>query len=128
MANSDNVVRAGLTPKFKDVETLVDILTYEMGPPRIIEPDAAAEVVYRTPAPEFRVSRLRLEPGQERAESTGGGPAVLLVTRGDAGIRWTGGETELRRGQSVLIPALVEAFSLLAETPVELFKVTVPVS
>ena len=28
MANSDNVVRAGLTPKFKDVETLAEILTW----------------------------------------------------------------------------------------------------
>ena len=127
MANSDNVVRAGLTPKFKDVETLVDILTYEMGPPPIIAGDAgAAEVVYPTPVPEFQVSRLRMRPGQERMGSTGGGPAVLLVTQGDVLIRWEGDETKLRHGQSVLIPALLEAFSLLAESPVELFKVMVP--
>jgi mannose-6-phosphate isomerase len=30
MACSDNVVRAGLTPKFKDVKTLVDMLDYKM--------------------------------------------------------------------------------------------------
>jgi mannose-6-phosphate isomerase len=127
MANSDNVVRAGLTPKFKDVETLVDILTYEMGPPPIIEANAdAAEMVYRTPASEFQVSRLRMHPEQERAESTGGGPVVLLLTQGDILIHWEGGETKLRRGQSVLIPALVRVFSLLAETPVELFKVMIP--
>lgn len=29
MANSDNVVRAGLTPKFKDVPTLISMLSYE---------------------------------------------------------------------------------------------------
>lgn len=29
MACSDNVVRAGLTPKFKDVDTLVSMLTYK---------------------------------------------------------------------------------------------------
>jgi mannose-6-phosphate isomerase len=127
MANSDNVVRAGLTPKFKDVETLVNILTYEMGPPPIVAGDAtAAEIVYRTPASEFQVSRLRMQQGQEGVESTGGGPAVLLVTKGDVLIRWEGGETKLRRGQSVLIPAVLEAFSLFAETPVELFNVTVP--
>jgi mannose-6-phosphate isomerase len=127
MANSDNVVRAGLTPKFKDVETLVDILTYEMGPPSIIEADAgAAEIVYRTPTPEFRVSRLRIQPGQERVESSGGGPAVLLVTRGDVLIGWESGEITFRRGQSMLIPALLEGFNLLAEIPAELFIVTVP--
>ena len=32
MSRSDNVVRSGLTPKFKDVETLVDMLTYDYGP------------------------------------------------------------------------------------------------
>jgi mannose-6-phosphate isomerase len=127
MANSDNVVRAGLTRKFKDVETLVDILTYEMGTPPIIAGDAAAaEVVYQTPAPEFQVGRLRMQPGQERAESTGGGPAVLFVTQGDVCIGWEGGETRLRRGQSVLIPALLEAFSLRAATSAEVFQVRVP--
>ena len=29
MINSDNVVRGGLTPKLKDVETLCEILPYE---------------------------------------------------------------------------------------------------
>ena len=35
MACSDNVVRAGLTPKFKDVDNLVSMLTYSMGGPTI---------------------------------------------------------------------------------------------
>ena len=35
MACSDNVVRAGLTPKFKDVDNLVNLLTYTMGGPSI---------------------------------------------------------------------------------------------
>ena len=32
MANSDNVVRAGLTPKFKDKTTLGEIMICKMGP------------------------------------------------------------------------------------------------
>ncbi len=35
MACSDNVVRAGLTPKFRDVDTLVSMLTYDMTPPAV---------------------------------------------------------------------------------------------
>ena len=35
MACSDNVVRAGLTPKFKDVDNLVNMLTYSQGGPTI---------------------------------------------------------------------------------------------
>jgi mannose-6-phosphate isomerase len=33
MATSDNVVRAGLTPKLRDVPTLLDLVAYEFGPP-----------------------------------------------------------------------------------------------
>merc|ERR1719337_432598 len=29
MVNSDNVVRGGLTPKYKDTETLTEMLKYE---------------------------------------------------------------------------------------------------
>ncbi|EAS04929.1 mannose-6-phosphate isomerase (macronuclear) [Tetrahymena thermophila SB210] len=36
MAASDNVVRAGLTPKFKDKVTLCNMLTYEMKDPSIL--------------------------------------------------------------------------------------------
>jgi mannose-6-phosphate isomerase len=127
MANSNNVVRAGLTPKFKDVETLVDILTYEMGPPSIIEGDAgAAEITYQTPADEFQVGRLRMQPGQERAESTGGGPQILLVTAGEVIIRWKGGEATFQRGQSVLLPAFLGGFGLKAPASAELFRVQVP--
>jgi len=35
MAASDNVVRAGFTPKFKDVETLVSMLEYKPGKPQV---------------------------------------------------------------------------------------------
>ena len=34
MATSDNVVRAGLTPKYRDVNLLINMLTYESGPAR----------------------------------------------------------------------------------------------
>ena len=34
----DNVVRAGLTPKFKDVETLVKMLDYRCGDPSVLVP------------------------------------------------------------------------------------------
>lgn len=37
MARSDNVVRAGLTPKYKDVDTLASMLTYNTSPPLILE-------------------------------------------------------------------------------------------
>jgi mannose-6-phosphate isomerase len=57
MACSDNVVRAGLTPKYKDVHNLVNMLTYSMGGPSIDvgEPHTSDHriVRYTPPVPEF---------------------------------------------------------------------------
>ncbi len=47
MATSDNVVRAGLTPKFKDVDVLCNMLTYKDGNPHYVEPDELTAGVER---------------------------------------------------------------------------------
>jgi mannose-6-phosphate isomerase len=38
MARSDNVVRVALTPKYRDVPLLCEMLTYKMGAPPIVPP------------------------------------------------------------------------------------------
>ena len=55
MATSDNVVRAGLTPKLRDTAILCDMLTYKLGAPEILrgeEVDACTKH-YRPPFDEF---------------------------------------------------------------------------
>ena len=70
MAASDNVVRAGCTPKFKDVDVLCDNLTYVMGSAdskkfRGTADAASSDIeVYRTPVPEFDVSKITLKASQ----------------------------------------------------------------
>jgi mannose-6-phosphate isomerase len=130
MANSDNVVRVGLTPKFKDAEALIDILDCQPGVVSFLEDDPDSdEVAYETPFTEFQVSRWRVEPGVEKGV-VGSGPRVLLVTRGEVLISWDGGlesgEEMLRQGQSVFIPALLEEFKVQAKGLAELFEAKVP--
>ncbi|KAK4535522.1 hypothetical protein CDCA_CDCA05G1547 [Cyanidium caldarium] len=59
MACSDNVVRAGLTPKPKDIDTLCDMLQYVCRDafPRVLRD---ARQVYRTPAEEFALQEVQL--------------------------------------------------------------------
>lgn len=62
MACSDNVIRAGLTPKPKDVPTLIQILSFECesASARKIQPfreDVFTEV-FRPPIPEFAVAKI----------------------------------------------------------------------
>lgn len=86
MACSDNVVRAGLTPKFKDVNNLVDMLTYSMGGPSIDvgEPQADDHRIlrYTPPVPEFEVMILSLDPGDSMEMKQPGVPCILLVLEG----------------------------------------------
>lgn len=127
MANSDNVVRAGLTPKFKDIPTLIDILTYELGEPPILAAGADG-APYRTPAAEFQVSRWDLAPGESRSIARPTAPAIWLITQGAVRLTWAEGETTFRRGQAVLLPAALRALTVTAPEPAEVFQATTPPS
>ena len=70
MALSDNVVRAGLTPKFRDVETLCSMLNYTYGLPHLLSPVALDRhtLLYRPPpslCAEFEVEVCTLPPNAE---------------------------------------------------------------
>jgi mannose-6-phosphate isomerase len=131
MANSDNVVRAGLTPKFRDIETLIDILTYETGPAGILEDGSGqAETIYQVPVAEFQLSRWQMSPGEQKKQLTHDRPQILLVTEGEILVRW-GGETQrdaniFRTGQSILIPAFLKEYQIVSQHPTELFGTSVP--
>jgi mannose-6-phosphate isomerase len=83
MANSDNVLRGGLTPKHVDVPELLRIL--DCAP--LADPVLAAEVVmhgvrYAIAADEFRLDRVTLAAGDSAIDLHG--PAIVLTTEGDA--------------------------------------------
>ncbi|KAI9149833.1 Mannose-6-phosphate isomerase [Blastocladiella emersonii ATCC 22665] len=96
MATSDNVVRAGLTPKFKDVQTLTEMLTYTQLTPAasrlaaVPHPDptfAAATTVFDPPIPEFAIHCTRAADSDSDAEGVPlppvDGPSILIVTQGE---------------------------------------------
>ena len=132
MANSDNVVRVGLTDKFTDPVNLIDIINYNPAPLSVLgnNPDVE-EKIYQTPASEFRVSRLKLSSSTERQETTENGLKLFLVTNGTVVVRWNSssedGRIILKQGQSILVPACLREFQLRTEASVELFKVEVPI-
>src|SRR5436309_2626192 len=66
MANSDNVLRGGLTPKHVDVAELLKHVQFEATEPRIISEERTPGhiTVYHTPAPDFELSRISLMRGE----------------------------------------------------------------
>lgn len=66
MACSDNTVRAGLTPKFRDVDTLCDMLDYSSGSALdnlfdgIQDPVCPYTVLYDPPVSDFAVRKIQV--------------------------------------------------------------------
>lgn len=128
MANSDNVVRAGLTPKFKDVETLCTILTYDCGRPVIMPPVPGAGVtVYPAPVEEFVLSRTLMTESDTFVRDARRTLEIMLVVDGSVSVTQDTGRQLFSRGDAVLIPAVVARYELAAHTDAELFFASIPI-
>jgi mannose-6-phosphate isomerase len=132
MANSDNVLRGGLTPKHVDVPELLRVLDFTPADERALKPRTrreGIELVYDTPAPEFAVSVLRVDEReighQIDAPSRHDGPQVLLCTEGSAQIHAKSSVLTLERGGAAWVPADDGPIRLLAGQPTTLFRATV---
>ncbi|GJE92480.1 mannose-6-phosphate isomerase [Phanerochaete sordida] len=98
MATSDNVIRAGLTPKLRDVPNLVGGLTYEAAAPakHLVQPRSFATprpaaphtTLYDPPIPEFAVLRVVLAVGEDETHAPIDGPSVAIVTEGKGAVQW----------------------------------------
>lgn len=102
MANSDNVLRGGLTSKHIDVPELLDILDPTPGRTPVISPvrRPSGEEVYDVPAREFRLSRW------SGAGVLGGdAPRIVIAIDGAFRLRCKDSDVELKRGQSAYLPA-----------------------
>ena len=87
MACSDNVVRAGLTSKYRDKDTLCQMLTYNMDTPTGNKfsskphPLGSCIQVYDPPTPEFAVNKIRLQKEMELPATGGVFMCVLHAVR-----------------------------------------------
>lgn len=110
MANSDNVLRCGLTPKHIDVPELLRIVRFVAGDPGVLRPEAGpdGEESYPAPIDEFRLSRHVLAPGGSPRTLDATTPQILLCTNGTAQLHSVTADSEplaLRPGRSAWIPA-----------------------
>ncbi|MET9469101.1 mannose-6-phosphate isomerase, class I [Streptomyces sp. NPDC006544] len=106
MANSDNVLRCGLTPKHVDVPELLKVVAFEPGDPAVLRPEGDGEEVYETPIDEFRLSRFVLATGGAPRALSDATPQILLCTAGSPKASSAqSGELPLSPGESVFVPA-----------------------
>jgi mannose-6-phosphate isomerase len=127
MANSDNVLRGGLTPKHVDVGELMKHVRFEPTYPRILAEDFGPGhiAVYHTPAPDFELSKISLLRGESltiRAHS----PEIFIVMEGSVGVIEQG-HTPFGRGRGDAFVAFHQArLEVRAQEDAMVYRAAVP--
>ena len=122
MASSDNVVRAGFTPKFKDVKTLTTMLTYSYAPisEQKMDPkdytyvtlnqtgysSGSSAILYDPPIEEFSVVRTELKKqGAKATFEAIEGPSIIICTQGKGTISVGPKVEEMKEGYVYFVGA-----------------------
>jgi len=128
MANSDNVLRGGLTPKHIDVHELLRVLRFDETQIDILKPRyvSEAEQVYDSPAEEFCLSIITGYPDKPLTVSGSGSADILLCTDGKGRIAVSGGHTEqtIKKGDAYFVPASVGAYRIQGQAII--YRASVP--
>ncbi|MDD4868018.1 MAG: mannose-6-phosphate isomerase, class I [Mycobacterium sp.] len=132
MANSDNVLRGGLTPKHVDVPELLRVLDFTPSDEAQLRPHVHREgfgLIYDTPAEEFAAALLLLDGdylGHEvDASCSHEGPQILLCTEGSTTVHAKSASLTLHRGAAAWVAADDGPIRLVAREPAKLLRATV---
>jgi mannose-6-phosphate isomerase len=128
MANSDNVLRGGLTPKHVDLPELLAVLDFENYPLNLLtaRPLGAGVTAFDAFCPEFRLYQLFPGQSEKPLELATTGPEILLCTTGEAlfGAGEAVTELTLSKGAALFVPAGTRKYTLSGEGC--FYRATVP--
>ncbi|MDA3813954.1 MAG: mannose-6-phosphate isomerase, class I [Candidatus Cloacimonetes bacterium] len=125
MANSDNVLRGGLTHKKVDIPGLIKMLKFDKAGLKKIQPKFnKGEYIYQTSAEEFQLSKIIVKDNEPFVRSNISSAEIILCIEGTGSITWSDSSLELKQGESIFIPFAVSEYSIEGST--ELFRVVVP--
>lgn len=105
MANSDNVLRGGLTPKHVDVQELLNQIKFEPTSPNIMSGNLQVdglERIYDTPVRDFRLSKIEIEQASVY-HSTSQSLEILIIIKGDAHLEASEKSISVGKGEVVAI-------------------------
>lgn len=128
MANSDNVLRGGLTSKHIDVNELMKHVKCEATNPHILrgEEQGKGECVYITPAPDFQLSRFELKKGEKLA-FTPSATDILIVVDGVATLQQGDKKIIIEKGHPSALVMPGAGVELSSQSTATVFRAGVPV-
>jgi mannose-6-phosphate isomerase len=122
MANSDNVLRAGLTDKHIDVSELLKHVKFEATVPKILNPQSNHKT-FSSPAEEFELQEYSLAENQTANIKTGTGEIFLLMS-GSLEII-SNDKMKLHEGDCIFVKAGTD-MTIKPLSQIKLFRATVP--
>lgn len=130
MANSDNVLRGGLTGKHVDRKELMSVLAFHTAGPRLIRPTRANDTLelYHSPTSEFRLGRIQLSNGADFRAPLHRSVELLVCVEGRGELSYSHPKQWIRfsRGDSFVVPAAVPGYRLTGDAL--LYRADVPVA
>lgn len=124
MANSDNVVRGGLTSKFKDIKTLIKMLKIGSDHTFVKKNETEDKIIYKTPAKEFELSRLKLN--NTLRINNNDEMSIILILEGEIKIETKNASLIINKGEVYLLPAILNSYNITAVEPSIVYQVNVP--
>jgi mannose-6-phosphate isomerase len=122
MANSDNVLRGGLTPKHIDVPELMKHTLFESVTPQIMkgESNGALEKNYACPVPDFDISKIELSAGKTYS-ALAISPEIFIVIDGGAVVNGRNTNITIKKGDCFMVLPN-EEYKISASGNCELYK------
>ncbi len=129
MANSDNVLRGGLTPKHIDVPELLKHTRFESVEPKVLSgiPVSRTEKKYKSPVRDFELSAIHISKGSSHDQTEAHSLDILLLVEGGVHIQTDVKDLAISKGEICMIPANIR-YTIKGNDPATLYKATVPVS
>jgi mannose-6-phosphate isomerase len=125
MANSDNVIRGGLTPKHMDVEELLRVLRFRGAAVQLAEAveKNSGQLEFQTPAREFKLAEVRVQPNKPFRSPGDHSIELMIVIQGEGEIE-SAASLPLSKGDSLVVPASAGVYTIRGS--LRLYKAYVP--
>ncbi len=132
MANSDNVLRGGLTPKFIDLKELLKVMNFKSAIPEILVPStlpgkADCEVFYPSKSPEFILSGITVSEKVDCRPFPGAGFTIMICVEGSGSLKdnKTNQAVLFKKGDSFAVTADTDDFKVSGNAV--LYRASIPV-
>lgn len=108
MANSDNVLRGGLTPKHADARELMNTVLFESVPAEILKGEkiSSTETLYLSGAEEFSIGKIEIAAGKSHPGRAVDSAEILLALDSNKPLTISSGSRtiQVKKGEPLFVP------------------------